>query len=83
MTRIYWIIAVILLVASVVAPAWLYPGLPDRIPTHWNIKGEVDGYGGKWTLFLFPVMMVVLLVLFYFMPALSPRHFEVDTFRPT
>jgi len=83
MTRIYWIIAIVLVLASIAAPAWLYPGLPDRIPTHWNIKGEVDGYGGKWTLFAFPVMMVVMLVLFYFLPALSPRHFEVDAFRPT
>ena len=83
MTRINWIIALALLVASVAAPAWLYPGLPDRIPTHWNIRGEVDGYGGKWTLFMFPVMMIPMLLLFYFMPALSPRHFEVDAFRPT
>jgi uncharacterized membrane protein len=83
MTRIYWIIALIIILASVVAPSWLYPGLPERIPTHWNIKGEVDGYGGKWTLFLFPIMMVPMLVLFYFLPALSPKHFEVDAFRPT
>jgi uncharacterized membrane protein len=27
--------------------------------------------------------MVGMLVLFYFLPALSPKHFEVDTFRPT
>jgi uncharacterized membrane protein len=27
--------------------------------------------------------MVGMLVLFYFLPALSPRHFEVDAFRPT
>ncbi len=83
MTRIYWIIALVIVVASFAAPAWLYPGLPDRIPTHWNIKGEVDGYGGKWTLFLFPIMMVPMLLLFYFLPALSPKHFEVDAFRPT
>ena len=83
MTRIYWLIALVLIVASIAMPAWFYPGLPDRIPTHWNFKGEVDGYGGKWTLFIFPVMMVFMLLLFYFMPALSPRHFEVDTFRPT
>ena len=57
--------------------------MPDQIPTHWNIRGEVDGYGGKWTLFIFPVMMVGMLVFFYFLPALSPKHFEVDTFRST
>jgi uncharacterized membrane protein len=83
MTRVYWTIAFLLVAASVVAPAWLYPGLPDRIPTHWNIRGEVDGYGGKWTLFAWPMIMVGMLVLFYFLPALSPRHFEVDAFRPT
>ena len=54
--------------------------LPEQIPTHWNIRGEVDGYGGKWTLFIFPVMMVGMLALFYFLPALSPKQFEVDTF---
>ncbi|HZW33477.1 MAG TPA: DUF1648 domain-containing protein [Isosphaeraceae bacterium] len=83
MTRVYWIIGFLLLAASIMAPVWLYPGLPDRIPTHWNIEGKVDGYGGKWTLFLLPAWMGGLLVLFYFLPALSPRHFEVDAFRPT
>ena len=83
MSRIYWIIAFALVIASFVAPAWLYADLPDQIPTHWNIRGEVDGRGGKWTLFLFPAMMLVALILFYFLPALSPRHFEVDAFRPT
>src|SRR5436309_14443887 len=28
-------------------------------------------------------MQTGMLVLFYFMPALSPQHFEVDAFRPT
>ena len=83
MTRLYWIIGFLLVAAAIAAPAWLYPGLPDRIPTHWNIEGKVDGYGGKWTLFAFPVLMAGMLVLFYFLPVLSPQHFEVDAFRPT
>ena len=65
------------------AAAWLAPTFPDQIPTHWNIHNEVDGYGGKWTLYLMPLMMVGMLVFFYFLPALSPKSFEVDTFRPT
>ena len=40
MTRIYWIVALIIVAASIAAPAWLYPSLPDRIPTHWNIQGR-------------------------------------------
>jgi uncharacterized membrane protein len=83
MTRIYWITAVLLIAIATAAAAWFYSTLPDQIPTHWNIRGEVDGYGGKWTLFALPVTMVAMLVLFYFLPALSPKPFEVDTFRST
>jgi uncharacterized membrane protein len=83
MTRVYWGIGFLLVALAAGAALWLYPSLPDRIPTHWNIEGKVDGYGGKWTLFAFPVMMLVMLVLFYFLPALSPKQFTVDTFKPT
>jgi uncharacterized membrane protein len=84
MSRPYWIVAIVLAVAAWGLSAWLYPGLPDRIPTHWNIEGKVDGYGEKtWATFLLPAMMIGFLVLFAFLPALSPKHFEVDTFRST
>jgi uncharacterized membrane protein len=83
MTRVYWILAFVLIAGSLAGTGWFYSGLPDQIPIHWNIRGEVDGYGGKWTLFLLPAFMVGMLVLFYFLPALSPKHFEVDTFRST
>jgi uncharacterized membrane protein len=83
MTRAYWVVGILLVAISAVAAAWLSPQLPDRIPTHWNIRGEVDGYGGKWTLFMMPIMMAGMLVFFYYLPALSPKSFEVDTSKPT
>jgi uncharacterized membrane protein len=83
MTRVYWAVSIGLVLLSAALAAWLSSTLPDQIPIHWNIRNEVDGYGGKWTLFMVPVLMVGLLVFFYFLPALSPRSFEVDTFRPT
>jgi uncharacterized membrane protein len=84
MSRPYWIIAVLLTVVAWLLAAWLYPSLPQRIPTHWNFEGKVDGWGDKsWATFLMPGAMVFFLVFFAFLPALSPRHFEVDTFRST
>jgi uncharacterized membrane protein len=84
MSRPYWIIAIVLTALAWGLSAWLYPGLPARIPTHWNIEGKVDGYGEKtWATFLVPATMIGFLVLFAFLPALSPKHFEVDTFRST
>ena len=84
MSRPYWIIAILLTLSAWGLAAWVYPGLPDRVPTHWNIEGKVDGWGDKsWATFLMPGMMVIFLVLFAFLPALSPKHFEVDSFRST
>jgi uncharacterized membrane protein len=39
MSRPYWIIAVVLTLAAWGLSACLYPSLPDRVPTHWNIQG--------------------------------------------
>ncbi len=84
MTRLGWIVS-----ASLVALAWLsaalaYPQLPEQIPTHWNIHGEIDGYGAKWwALFLTPGIMLGAFLLFLALPWLSPRQFAVETFRPT
>lgn len=84
MSRHYWISALALTALSWGLSAWFYPSLPDRIPIHWNLVGEVDGYGEKrWAVFLIPAMMMGFMVLFAFLPALSPKHFEVDMFRST
>jgi uncharacterized membrane protein len=37
----------LLLAAALVAAVVLYPSLPDRIPTHWNVRGEVDRWGSR------------------------------------
>jgi uncharacterized membrane protein len=80
----YWAIALALIAASAAASAYAYSGLPETIPTHWNLKGQVDGYGPKsLSTFLMPAAMLGMLVLFWFLPALSPKNFEVDTFRTT
>jgi uncharacterized membrane protein len=84
MSRPYWMIAILLTLAAWGLSAWLYPGLPQRVPTHWNIEGKVDGWGDKsWATFMMPGMMIIFLIVFAFLPALSPKHFEVDTFRST
>jgi uncharacterized membrane protein len=83
-TNVYWWAGIALCGAAFAASALLYPGLPDRIPTHWDIHGKVDGYGSKtWAVFLMPAVMVAMLGFFRLLPALSPRNFEVDSFRTT
>ncbi len=45
----------LLLVLLWVKVLFSFNELPDIIPTHFNYKGEVDGYGSKWTLMILPL----------------------------
>jgi uncharacterized membrane protein len=58
--------------------------LPEMIPTHWNIRGQADGFEPKWLgAFLTPVLMAGVLGLAWLLPRISPRRFEVDSFAST
>jgi uncharacterized membrane protein len=79
----YLLIAAAMIVATLVVTALLYPHLPDQIPEHWNFKGEIDHYGSRQSVFMLPGVMAGVLLLFAVLPWLSPKRFEVDTFRST
>lgn len=78
MTRRGLTIASLLLVMAMLGVALsVGGGLPDdaRLPIHWNVRGEADGFGDKWTALLTPVGIAALLsLLFYFLPSLEPRR---------
>jgi len=61
-----------------------YPSLPSVVPIHSDAHGQVNGWGPKWSLFLYgPGMMLFIVLVFSALPWLSPRKFEVDSFRAT
>jgi uncharacterized membrane protein len=64
------------LAAVTFAAAFLvYPRLPDRVPTHWDLHDRVNGYGPRWMVtFLFPVMLLVLWGILRFLPRIDPRR---------
>ena len=83
-SRWSWGLSIGLTVLAFAASAWLYPSLPDRLPTHWNIEGQVDGTGPKaWVAFGLPGLMIAMMLLFAAIPWLSPAPFKVDAFQPT
>lgn len=74
------LLALILLAIPFGYAAYLYPSLPDSIPTHFNIKGEADAYGGKNSIFLGPgIMSVVGLFVFFILSnikSLDPKRYK-------
>ena len=44
-----------------------YPSLPERIPVHFGISGEADGWGGRWMIFLMPLIATLIFALEWFL----------------
>jgi uncharacterized membrane protein len=56
--------------------------MPAEIATHWNARGEVDGYMTKfWGLFLAPLMLCIMALLFIVLPRIDPLRANIDRFR--
>ena len=57
--RIAGILAPLILLGSIVYILIIWKKLPERIPTHYNFAGQIDGYGGRGSLLLMPVIGLV------------------------
>lgn len=72
-------VALIVLAASLAS--WLYPVLPDPVPTHWNMQGGVDGYMAKpWGVFAGPLLILGMWAVLRVVPFVSPRGFRMESF---
>lgn len=58
--RILGVLAPAVLLGSIVFILIRFPSLPEQIPTHYNFAGEIDGYGGRFSLLLMPLIGLVL-----------------------
>ncbi|MBC7853737.1 MAG: SdpI family protein [Pirellulaceae bacterium] len=83
MTRLYITLSFVLTALALIATLLVYPQLPEKVPIHWNVHGQVDGWGEKSWVWLTPGIQVGLLLLFGAIPWLSPKQFEIDSFRST
>ena len=75
------ILPIVLIIIAFVVGLQLYPGLPDRIPTHWNAKGEIDGWGGKdFAVFFAPLLALGVYILMTFIPLIDPLRKKYKDF---
>ncbi len=76
------LLSVALVALSFGLAAALYTRLPELVPTHWDARGEVDGYTSKpWGPFLLPLTLAGVYALFFAIPRISPRGFRVERFQ--
>ncbi|PMQ00833.1 MAG: hypothetical protein CBR30_09170 [Dictyoglomus sp. NZ13-RE01] len=52
-----------------------YPFLPEKIPMHWNFKGEIDRYGSKFEgVWAIPLLTLFLYLGLLFIPYIDPER---------
>lgn len=55
--------------------AYIWNNLPQVVPIHWNIQGEIDGYGNKSMLILIPILLPLLVyVIFVLILKIDPKN---------
>jgi uncharacterized membrane protein len=75
------IIAGIISLAFVIS-IYFYPQMPEKMATHWNAAGQVDGYMSKSTaLLLIPLVLVGIVLLFAIIPKIDPLKANIEKFR--
>jgi len=61
---------------------YYYPQMPEQMASHWNAEGQVDDYLSKfWGLFLIPITLVGLALLFMAVPRVDPLRENIEKFR--
>jgi len=74
------IIAIIVL--SFLIGLFFYPYMPEKVASHWDEQGAVNGYMSKfWGVFLVPIISLGLVILFLLIPKIDPLKKNIDKFR--
>ncbi len=77
------VIAIVaLVVLSFAVSIYFYPMMPERIASHWNGEGQVDGYMPRFLgVFLMPIISAGLALLFMIIPLIDPMRANIEKFR--
>ena len=78
-----WLILVLIILGFALG-AYFYPSLPDRVPIHWNARGEINGYGSKlFGAFGLPAINLGMYIMFLALPYIDPKRKNYASFKST
>ncbi|KRE73664.1 DUF1648 domain-containing protein [Paenibacillus sp. Soil750] len=56
------VISLFVIISMIAYVAYMWQDMPERIPMHFNGKGEIDGWGNKMSLIALPLIGVIIYV---------------------
>jgi len=61
-------------IGSIVFLLTIWNRLPDQVPAHFNLAGEVDRWGSKWELIILPIIGGITLIIMQFLEKHPEMH---------
>ncbi|RLG56715.1 MAG: hypothetical protein DRN88_03875 [Candidatus Hydrothermarchaeota archaeon] len=75
-------VALGIILLSFIIGIYFYNQMPEKMAIHWNVRGEVDSYASKFLgLFLIPVILLMIFLLFIAIPRIDPLKQNIEEFR--
>lgn len=75
------LVQLLVIAAMFAVAAWAWPHVPERMPVHWNIRGEVDRWGNKFEgLLLLPIITLGIYFLLLLVPLVDPGRVNYRNF---
>ncbi|MEZ4885115.1 MAG: SdpI family protein [Chitinophagales bacterium] len=84
-TNNFWkehLLSIVLLVLPFVLVLFFWNQIPEIIPTHWNIDGEADSFGNKWSILILPFVNIGVFLLLWAIPKIDPKK-SIEQFSKT
>ncbi|MDD5126596.1 MAG: DUF1648 domain-containing protein [Dehalococcoidales bacterium] len=76
------IIISVIIIASFIIGIYYYPQMPDRMASHWDAQGNVNGYMSRfWGLFFMPFLSLGLSFLLVLLPNIDLLKKNFETLR--
>jgi hypothetical protein len=60
-------LAIVVLIMAWWVAISVYPRLPEKVPVHFGLTGEADRWGGRWMIFMMPLISTVIFALDYWL----------------
>jgi len=76
------ITSIVLILLAFAESFWAYSRLPEKVATHWDAAGQVNGYMGRFGgAFFLPLLLLGLFIVFLIIPAIDPKKQNISKFR--
>lgn len=68
------IILWLLLIIPIIYIIYIWGQLPDRIAIHFDLRGTPNGWGGRWSTLISPLVSIFTYLLLLFLPLIDPKR---------